>query len=861
MNHGNKKKMEMGGSFDDMLRAYELSLLDKTRVPDEEDIPSLSERTSDAFELGEIVWDTEMGKYDVVVGIFKGKTNTGDEYIVKTTFGGIRPVEILRKRGELGDSGNAMDMLSAITNYGYMKGKFPEDYPPILNMPKMAKGGTLELDPKQAKKAFHLPIEMAIYVPSTSDVDKVISDSEMKKRVAEVSTYLSNIFGGYTSQETIGGYVDSKGNLVNEDVVRVVSFGATDKFEKNKAKILKKIAEWCSKWSQEAIGFEVEGDLYYIPENFAKGGNIRKYANGGSVFYIPYTTEISFKHKDDMDGVRRTSTFTKQIDSSIAFEEARTIAEEAIDERLGFEGYDKDDISEIEIDDFYLGMPEEEDEKKFRGEVGIEENDEILPEIERSGRWGDEYALLCDELANYKMGGRIKNALKKRFGKSKRGDVEIMEVEEIQESNNPKDMMKTLNYDPQMILSALKEAKDLAPETARSLDLYMASQIRNKQKFSDFLNATPNELLGRRFAVGGEVKFVDLSDYQSPRTIWESRKSKNTNQNSFGSFAHRINKKYIGDYYLYRLSDFDEDYYSHIPLKKGEILARIETDNMVGGEMPLVKINIDKGRVYFMSDDNDRFSDEDEKNPKFDRASADVIYLSLDKAILRYVDFKHKFAKGGRINDFEKILLDRDFKKYSGKYNQDVYSNDGYLKNFDVKITDNGDIAQLYSPNEYNWQTFISFLEPQKLANFLDSQDYETKEIQDFTLYAKGGDVKEDVLEVSNQLANASKMHKQQSQELKRLSKKMAKGGGVSKMSYDEFIETLRPYQIEGGFGSTLKKGMKMYYLKSTHPLFNKNFDHQNKRKAYKEYVDFISQDGNERFREPKGYAKGGEVG
>ena len=136
-------------------------------------------------------------------------------------------------------------------------------------------------------------------------------------------------------------------------------------------------------------------------------------------------------------------------------------------------------------------------------------------------------------------------------------------------------------------------------------------------------------------------------------------------------------------------------------------------------------------------------------------------------------------AKGGRINDFEKILLDRDFKKYSGKYNQDVYSNNGYLKNFDVKITDNGDVAQLYSPNEYNWQTFISFLEPQKLANFLDSQDYETKQIQDFTLYAKGGNVKEDVLEVSNQLANASKMHKQQSQELKRLSKKMAKGGEV----------------------------------------------------------------------------------
>jgi len=729
MNHGNKKKMEMGGSFDEMLRAYELSLLDKTRVPDEEDIPSLSERTSDAFELGEIVWDTEKGEYGVVIGIYYGQT--GDEYEVRLDSSGMQPVDILRKRGELGDSGNAMDLLSAIGRYERLLNKFPEytnDYPPILNKPKMA-----------------------------------------------------------------------------------------------------------------------------------KGGNVRKYANGGSVFYIPYTTEFSFKHKDDMDGIRRTSAFTKQIDSSLSFEEARTISEEWIDERWAYDDLDKDDVSEVVIDDFYLGMPEEDDEKKFRGEVGIEENDEMLPEIERSGRWGDEYALLCDELANYKMGGRIKNALKKRFGKSKRGDVEIMDVEEIQESNNPQDMMQTLNYDPQMILSALKEAKGLAPETARSLDLYMASQIRNKQKFSDFLNATPNELLGRSFAVGGEVKFVDLSDNQSPRTIWESRKSKNTNQNSFGAFAHRINKKYIGDYYLYRLSDFDEDYYSHIPLKKGEILARIETDNMVGGEMPLVKINIDNGRVYFMSDDNDRFSDEDEKNPKFDRASANVIYLSLDKAILRYLDSKHKFAKGGeveqqykiysailegsleedpldyargmdwmsseyemvdslptyhryvdtingidvyydygadyyffvesndpqimakggRINDFEKILLDRDFKKYSGKYNQDVYSNNGYLKNFDVKITDNGDVAQLYSPNEYNWQTFISFLEPQKLANFLDSQDYETKQIQDFTLYAKGGNVKEDVLEVSNQLANASKMHKQQSQELKRLSKKMAKGGEV----------------------------------------------------------------------------------
>ena len=156
-----------------------------------------------------------------------------------------------------------------------------------------------------------------------------------------------------------------------------------------------------------------------------------------------------------------------------------------------------------------------------------------------------------------------------------------------------------------------------------------------------------------KFAKGGEVIFTDLSDNTQSRKIWESRKSKNTGQNSFGSFAHRLNKKYIGDYYLYRLDDFDEKFYSHIPLKNGEILARVETDNMVGGEMPLVKINLSNGRVYFMSDDKD------DKNPKFDRASADVIYLSLDNAIKQYEKFNKSFEKGGEIYNAH-ILTDKN---------------------------------------------------------------------------------------------------------------------------------------------------------------------------------------------------------
>lgn len=137
----------------------------------------------------------------------------------------------------------------------------------------------------------------------------------------------------------------------------------------------------------------------------------------------------------------------------------------------------------------------------------------------------------------------------------------------------------------------------------------------------------------KKFAVGGEVIFTDLSDNTQSRKVWESKKSKSNGQISVGAFAHTYNNKYVGDYYLYELDVFDEKYYSHIPLKKGELLMRFETDNMVGGERPLVKINIDNGRIYFMSEDNDLNSDEDDKNPKFNKASADVLYLSLNKKL------------------------------------------------------------------------------------------------------------------------------------------------------------------------------------------------------------------------------------
>jgi hypothetical protein len=125
-----------------------------------------------------------------------------------------------------------------------------------------------------SEKMFHLPIEVAVYVPSTQDVDKVVSKSEMKSRVDEVKKFLASLFGGFSSAPVEGGFLASDGKVVKEDVEKVVSFAPREDFEKNKEALVRQASEWASRWGQEAIGLEHEGDLYYVPQKFENGGTI-----------------------------------------------------------------------------------------------------------------------------------------------------------------------------------------------------------------------------------------------------------------------------------------------------------------------------------------------------------------------------------------------------------------------------------------------------------------------------------------------------------------------------------------------------------------------------------------------------------
>ena len=175
-----------------------------------------------------------------------------------------------------------------------------------------------------ADKMFHLPYEIAVYVPSTKDVDKTITATELRARVKEVEKYLAETFGGFTSSEKVGGYLSSKSAIITEKVVPVTAFSSLNDFTANKSKLINKMSVWAKKWGQEAIGFEFEGDLYYVPQKFKVGGTLKAtYIPRRDIKMLTTVWGNNIRGKDLIDGA-----YTKRKNVKTAPKVARTQFEE-----------------------------------------------------------------------------------------------------------------------------------------------------------------------------------------------------------------------------------------------------------------------------------------------------------------------------------------------------------------------------------------------------------------------------------------------------------------------------------------------------------------------------------------------------
>jgi hypothetical protein len=121
--------------------------------------------------------------------------------------------------------------------------------------------------PSSNNPVFHLPIEQAVYVPSTTSGDQPISDTEFQQRIADTQLFLSRYFGGHTTVAGTGGYISKEKGVIQEPVVKVVSFATNEAFEKHRETLKKWLLNKCVEWGQESIGYEVEGDLFYLSPN------------------------------------------------------------------------------------------------------------------------------------------------------------------------------------------------------------------------------------------------------------------------------------------------------------------------------------------------------------------------------------------------------------------------------------------------------------------------------------------------------------------------------------------------------------------------------------------------------------------
>ena len=265
---------------------------------------------------------------------------------------------------------------------------------------------------KRLSENFELPVEMAVYVPSTQEANQLINKREYQARIDDVRSFLSNIFGGYSSEEIDGGYVSTEKGLIQEDVTKVVAFATKENLEEKIGNVIEQIKRWCKAWGQESVGFEFEGDLFYISSEakYDEGGEmdiededreeneinehledlsddldipvdvLRNYADEKGIDYLDLNTKIPFH-----DSYRSTSDFGQRlVDEMLVTNlssylymtetDKRIFAGEEAESQLA--GMDDEDIAES------AGRSEEYEELKEKLERKKEIDDEIR-EIEQ----------------------------------------------------------------------------------------------------------------------------------------------------------------------------------------------------------------------------------------------------------------------------------------------------------------------------------------------------------------------------------------------------------------------------------------------------------------------------------------------
>lgn len=111
-----------------------------------------------------------------------------------------------------------------------------------------------------------------------------------------------------------------------------------------------------------------------------------------------------------------------------------------------------------------------------------------------------------------------------------------------------------------------------------------------------------------KYANGGVVKFYNKDNEHRlsrpsgsiEKELLDKVRYDSIKQDFVGSFGWKTIYNKLGDGYLYKLDDYDQDLMKNIALRPAERIYRyINRTTAIGGISPLIKMNIEKGLLYF----------------------------------------------------------------------------------------------------------------------------------------------------------------------------------------------------------------------------------------------------------------------
>lgn len=114
---------------------------------------------------------------------------------------------------------------------------------------------------KTLKFKFDLDSKVAIYVPSTINVTE---ETDNRKQVLNVIRRLSEMFGGATASDAVGGWVSQSGEVIVEKVKVVYSFCTTSQLKDRIDDILAICEDIKNEMKQEAVTLEINGQVKFI---------------------------------------------------------------------------------------------------------------------------------------------------------------------------------------------------------------------------------------------------------------------------------------------------------------------------------------------------------------------------------------------------------------------------------------------------------------------------------------------------------------------------------------------------------------------------------------------------------------------